>query len=241
VARQFGGQAGVFGAAAKSYTPWMQVPAPDAVKAGLGAALAELYTEAGWACYDSGVDGKGYFSRVNPREAFEQVEMDLSLTGIHLDLGRLDAAEASAASAARTCGETNLHRARTQAELALAEVHVRTGEPRGLQLAQQPSRRSAPCSPPPSDRCSSDGWPPRWKPGPATTPSSSPAQPATSPRHARSGGTGALNSRLPEDDAEPTALAYPEHIPACHGVALVRIGELFLSAKAHTAILDEPA
>jgi transcriptional regulator with XRE-family HTH domain len=236
VARQFGGQAGVFGATAKSYTPWMQVPAPDAVKAGLGAALVELYTEAGWACYDCGVDGKGYFSRAleladtagdgfgianaawnagltlvrsghpndalkcfqlgqlvlsgfparqgqaavlhpddprvpvltgrlhcksatayvllgdvkqaqrclaqaqdgwAPREAFEQAGMDLSLTGIHLDLGRLDAAEAFAASAARTYDAAHLHRGRTQAELALAEVHVRTGEPRGLQLAQQ--------------------------------------------------------------------------------------------------------
>ena len=61
-ARQYGGQAEVFGAAAKHYIRWMGVPAADAVQARLGCALAELHTEAGWACYDSGVDGRGYFT-----------------------------------------------------------------------------------------------------------------------------------------------------------------------------------
>jgi transcriptional regulator with XRE-family HTH domain len=46
--RHFGGQADLFGTSAKCYTRWMQVPASGAVKARLGAALAELYTEAGW-------------------------------------------------------------------------------------------------------------------------------------------------------------------------------------------------
>lgn len=63
LARQYGGQAEVFGAAAKHYTRWMTVPANDAVKARLGCALAELHTEAGWCCYDSGVDGTGHFTR----------------------------------------------------------------------------------------------------------------------------------------------------------------------------------
>lgn len=63
LARQYGGQAEVFGAAAKHYTRWMTVPATEPVKARLGCALAELHTEAGWCCYDSGVDGTGHFTR----------------------------------------------------------------------------------------------------------------------------------------------------------------------------------
>ncbi|MCA1675973.1 MAG: helix-turn-helix domain-containing protein, partial [Actinobacteria bacterium] len=63
MARQFGGQAGLFGAAARYYTRWLSVPATDAVKARLDAAVAELHTEAGWSFYDSGVDGTGFFSR----------------------------------------------------------------------------------------------------------------------------------------------------------------------------------
>jgi tetratricopeptide (TPR) repeat protein len=63
VGRQFGGQAELFGAAAKTYTRWLQVAGTEVVKARLGAALAELYTEAGWSCYDAGVDGMGYFTR----------------------------------------------------------------------------------------------------------------------------------------------------------------------------------
>lgn len=63
VARQSGGQAGLFAAAARYYTRWLSVPASDAVQARLGAALAELYTEAGWCGYDSGVNGSGHFAR----------------------------------------------------------------------------------------------------------------------------------------------------------------------------------
>ncbi|MGH3755917.1 MAG: helix-turn-helix domain-containing protein [Pseudonocardiaceae bacterium] len=63
VARYYGGQAEVFGAAATIYTRWMQVPATDAVRAQLAAVLAELHTEAGWCRYDSGLDGTGLFTR----------------------------------------------------------------------------------------------------------------------------------------------------------------------------------
>ncbi|MDQ3151617.1 MAG: helix-turn-helix domain-containing protein [Actinomycetota bacterium] len=235
VARQYGGQAGVFGAAAKHYTRWMGVPATAAVKARLGCALAELHTEAGWACYDSGVDGKGYFTRAlgladevgdgfgianaawhagatlvrsghpddalkafqlgqfslagfqpgkstpatlradDPRlptltarlkrnsatayallgysdqakshlakahdgwaarDGFDRAGMELATAGVHLDLHRLDTAHQFAAGAARTYGGT-YGRGRTNAELLLAEVHVRAGEPRGLVLARQ--------------------------------------------------------------------------------------------------------
>ncbi|MBV9142479.1 MAG: hypothetical protein JO115_16480 [Pseudonocardiales bacterium] len=63
VARYFGGQADPFEAVVTRYTRWMQIPAPEAVKAALASALAELHTEAGWCCYDSGVASTGHFSR----------------------------------------------------------------------------------------------------------------------------------------------------------------------------------
>ncbi|MGH3909510.1 MAG: helix-turn-helix domain-containing protein, partial [Pseudonocardiaceae bacterium] len=63
VTRQYGGQAGLFGAAARHYTGWMAVPSTDVIKARLGCALAELHTEAGWACHDAGMDGTGFLSR----------------------------------------------------------------------------------------------------------------------------------------------------------------------------------
>ncbi len=63
MARQFGGMAGEFGDAARCYTRWLAAPGDDAVKAALGAALSELHTEAGWCCYDSGLNGLGYVNR----------------------------------------------------------------------------------------------------------------------------------------------------------------------------------
>ncbi len=232
VARYLGGQADLFGDAARRYTRWMQVPATEAVKVGLAAALAELHTEAGWSCFDSGLDGTGHFTRalwladaagdayglanaawqagatlVNghpndalklfqlgqihlggwapgastpatlrtddprlptltarlnlfsatayalrgrpeqaqrylteahqgwaPRDAFERAGGDQVTAGIQLELGRLEVAEQFAASAVRTFGEGH-RRGRARAELVLAEVHVRAGEPRGLMLA----------------------------------------------------------------------------------------------------------
>jgi tetratricopeptide (TPR) repeat protein len=71
-----------------------------------------------------------------PRDAFEQAGADFTTAKIQLDLGRLDTAESFATSAVRTYGD-NHRRGRTSAELALAEVHVRAGEPRGLVLARQ--------------------------------------------------------------------------------------------------------
>lgn len=62
VTQYHGGQADLFGATATLYTRWMRVPATEAVKTRLVAALAELHTEAGWSCYDSGLDGAGYFT-----------------------------------------------------------------------------------------------------------------------------------------------------------------------------------
>ncbi|MGH3816620.1 MAG: helix-turn-helix domain-containing protein [Pseudonocardiaceae bacterium] len=249
IARYYGGQADLFGAAATLYTRWMQVPATEVVKAGLAAALAELHTEAGWCSHDAGVDGTGYFTRALrlageagdtygianaalhagvtlvrsghpndalklfqlgqfhlggsqhsrttpttpsaddpriptvtarlarqsatayavmggldqatrclaeahegwvPRDAFERAGADFVTAGIQLDLGRLDAAEQSAASALRSYGESH-RRGRTLAELLLAEVHVRAGEPQGLTLAHQAIEKVRPCNPSPRD------------------------------------------------------------------------------------------
>jgi hypothetical protein len=234
VARYYGGQADLFSAAAKLYTQWMQVPATETIKARLAAALAELHTEAGWCCHDSGLDGTGHFTRglwlaseagdayeianaawhagvmlihnghpndalkefqlgqirlggfvpgmstpaprraddprlptlaarlsrqsaaayalLNrpeqaqrylteahegwaPHDAFEHAGRDFEIAVIQLDLHRLDTAEHFAASAVHTYGEGH-RRDRIWAELLLAEVHVRTGEPRGLMMAR---------------------------------------------------------------------------------------------------------
>ncbi|MGH3769867.1 MAG: helix-turn-helix domain-containing protein [Pseudonocardiaceae bacterium] len=231
VARYYGGQGDVFGAAAMLYSRWMRVPAPEVVKAQLGAALAELHTEAGWCCHDAGVDGMGHFTRAvrladragdacgianaawhaglvlvrkgypndalklfqlgqyrlrgfvpgkslsatddsrvptltaqltrqsatayavmggldeatrylakandgqAPRDAFDRGAADLGTARVQLYLGQFDAAERSAASAVRNYGEGHHRRSHTVAELVLAEVHIRTGEPQGLTLA----------------------------------------------------------------------------------------------------------
>ncbi|MDQ3762667.1 MAG: helix-turn-helix domain-containing protein [Actinomycetota bacterium] len=232
VTRHYGGQADLFAAAARLYTRWMEVPATEAIEARLAAALADLHTQAGRACYDSGVDGRGHFTRAlrladqagdaygianaaweagmtlvrsghpndalklfqlgqlhlggfrkstpatlrtndprlpiltarlsrqsatayalldrpnqatrclaeacdgwAPRDAFERAGGDFVTAGVQLDLGQLDTAEQLAASAVRTYG-ANHRRDRTQAQLLLAEVHVRAGEAHGLSLAR---------------------------------------------------------------------------------------------------------
>ncbi len=233
--RYCGGQADQVIVTVTRYTRWMAVPATEEVQAHLAAALAELHTEAGWACHDSGLDGAGYFTRGmelahqagdtyaiadaawqagltlvrsghpndalklftlgklrldgfppgkptpatpppddprrpiltarltrgcatayarmegteeatrhlaetndewEPRDPFERAGADFVTAGIHLDLGRLDAAEHSATRALRTYADSH-RRDRTQTQLLLAEVHVRAGEPQGLILARQ--------------------------------------------------------------------------------------------------------
>jgi transcriptional regulator with XRE-family HTH domain len=234
-ARYYGGQAGLFGDAVRRYTRWLAVPATEEVKAQLAAALAELHTEAGWARYDSELDGAGYFTHAmglahqagnayvfanaawhagvtwvrsghpndalklftlgelrldgfrpgrstpatlctedspvstltarlarssatayavmggtdeatrhlamvndgwEPREAFERAAANFGIAGIQSHLGQFDAAEQFAASALRIYGESH-RRGRTQAQLLLAEVHIRAGEPQGMTLARQ--------------------------------------------------------------------------------------------------------
>jgi hypothetical protein len=235
VARCHGGQAGVFGATAREYTLWLEVPATEAVKAQFAAALAELHTEAGWCCYDDGLDGTGFFTKAisladrfgdsygvanatwhaglavvrighpndalklfqlgqlrlsgfrlgrptsvaraddprlpnlaarlsrnsttawalmkapeqatrcfaeadetwAPRDAYERAGGHFETAAVQLDLGQMEAAERSGASALRGYGEGRYRRGRILAELLFAEVHVRAGEPQGLSLAHQ--------------------------------------------------------------------------------------------------------
>lgn len=54
--RRFGGPAWLLGRTANSYAQWRRVPAPKTITMLLAAALAEMYTETGWAYYDSGAD-----------------------------------------------------------------------------------------------------------------------------------------------------------------------------------------
>jgi hypothetical protein len=72
-----------------------------------------------------------------PQHAFQRAGADLVAAGIQLDLGRLEAAEQCAARAAGTYGEGHHRRGRIEAELIVAEVNVRAGESRGLELAHQ--------------------------------------------------------------------------------------------------------
>jgi transcriptional regulator with XRE-family HTH domain len=70
-----------------------------------------------------------------PRDVFERAHTDRATAAIHLDLGQLDTAEQLAASAVRTFSEGH-RKDRIAAELLLAEVHIRAGEPQGLILAR---------------------------------------------------------------------------------------------------------
>jgi transcriptional regulator with XRE-family HTH domain len=234
-ARYYGGHAGAFADAVRRYTQWLHVPATEDVTTALHLALAELHTEAGGACHDAGLDGRGHFIRAlgfagkagdsygvanaawhagltlvrsghpndalklfqlgqfrlrmfppsrstpaplsaddswmpiltvrltrssaiayavmggpqqadrclaeandgwDPPDAFERAGADASAAAIQCDLGRLEAAEQFAASAVRGFGEGPYRRGQIRAQLLLAEVHVRAGEPQGLTLAR---------------------------------------------------------------------------------------------------------
>ena len=70
-----------------------------------------------------------------PRDVFERAHTDRATAAIHLDLGQLDTAEQLATSAVRTFSEGH-RKDRIAAQLLLAEVHIRAGEPQGLILAR---------------------------------------------------------------------------------------------------------
>ena len=103
-----------------------------------------------------------------PRDTFERVGMDRATAAIHLDLGRLDTAERLAASAFRTFGESH-RRDRIMAEVLLAEVHVRAGEPQGLILARQAIAGVSTSQSIATRRQRLMPWSPHWKPDAAPT------------------------------------------------------------------------
>ena len=65
LARQYGGQAETVSAVANRSMQLASVPAAEPVRRSLGSALAELHTEAGFCCYDSGMreQAEHYFRR----------------------------------------------------------------------------------------------------------------------------------------------------------------------------------
>ncbi|MBW0011038.1 MAG: helix-turn-helix domain-containing protein [Pseudonocardiales bacterium] len=125
----------------RGFTPGTSLSAADdsrvpALTAWLGRSSATAYAAM------SGLDeASRYLAEANdgdaPRDAFERASVDLDTARVQRDLDRLDAAERSAAGAVRTYREGRYHRGHTVAQLVLAEVHLRTGEPQGLTLAHE--------------------------------------------------------------------------------------------------------
>ncbi|MGH3711560.1 MAG: hypothetical protein ACRDRQ_26435 [Pseudonocardiaceae bacterium] len=72
-----------------------------------------------------------------PPDAYDHAAADLGTARVQLDLGQLDATEQSATSAVRTYRDNHHRRGHTMAELVLAEVYLRAGDPRGLTLAHE--------------------------------------------------------------------------------------------------------
>ncbi|MGH4009230.1 MAG: helix-turn-helix domain-containing protein [Pseudonocardiaceae bacterium] len=68
----------------------------------------------------------------HPSNAFERADMDYQTALVHAELGDLDAAERFVAA---INGAGRLRPVGTFAEILLATIHVRAGEPRGTQLA----------------------------------------------------------------------------------------------------------
>jgi transcriptional regulator with XRE-family HTH domain len=75
------------------------------------------------------LDGRGQLS-----DAFDRADMDHLHALVHLHLGHLDVAESFATSSVRGWGEGE-RRDGVLGDITLAVIHVRAGEPRGLQLA----------------------------------------------------------------------------------------------------------
>jgi len=63
------------------------------------------------------------------------VEMERVTALVERDLGRLDVAEHLVTSLVRRWNDSSEHRRSVLADIALAELHVRVGEPRGTSLA----------------------------------------------------------------------------------------------------------
>ncbi|MGH3830713.1 MAG: helix-turn-helix domain-containing protein [Pseudonocardiaceae bacterium] len=117
-------------------SPW----ATDDTRARTLTAWLNLNSATAYAIMGGVDEATRYLAEANdgwaPRDGFERASSDRVNAGIQLDLGQFDTAERFAASAVRTYGEGH-RKDRTTAQLILAEVYVRTGEPQGLTLARQ--------------------------------------------------------------------------------------------------------
>lgn len=85
VARQYGGQAEATGRIAHRSAQLLAVGGTDTVKKQLGAALAELHTEAGWCCFDSGLnrEAQDYFGRALQLAGQAEDPFQMSYTARH--------------------------------------------------------------------------------------------------------------------------------------------------------------
>lgn len=75
-----------------------------------------------------------------PPDAHARGDMDLFTALVWLRLGQLDAAEAAAKLSVQTFAQGNDRREGVVADVTLARLHVRAGEPRGLVLAEHAIR-----------------------------------------------------------------------------------------------------
>ncbi|MGH3828222.1 MAG: helix-turn-helix domain-containing protein [Pseudonocardiaceae bacterium] len=115
--------------------PQPEDPRVPTLTARLGRAFAAAYARMG------GIDeATRYLAQARdgwePRDAFERADANLGTAMVQRDLGQLDTAEQFATSAAHTYSEAH-RRGRTMAELLLADLHIRAGDPQGLTLAHQ--------------------------------------------------------------------------------------------------------
>ena len=72
-----------------------------------------------------------------PTPAVPNGDLDKVAAQLELDRGRLDVAQAFAAASVRLWEGRDSHRGRTRAAITLATIHIRAGEPDGLQLAHE--------------------------------------------------------------------------------------------------------
>jgi len=165
VRRYYGGQAEVFGATAAEYTRWLEVPATEPVKTALAAALAELYTEAGWSCYDSGLDGTGFFTWAMSLGNEYGDTYGVANAALHAGWTRVRSGHPNDALKLFQLGQLGLSRFRLGRPTPVA----RADDPRLPTLAARLSRESATAfavmkAPKEATRClaeANEGWEPR--------------------------------------------------------------------------------
>ncbi|MGH4017487.1 MAG: hypothetical protein ACRDSL_26915, partial [Pseudonocardiaceae bacterium] len=71
-----------------------------------------------------------------PPHAHARATMDLDTAHVHLHLGKLDTAESAVTVSARTFGQSGDRREGVVADITRARLHVLTGDPAGLRLAE---------------------------------------------------------------------------------------------------------